>query len=102
MKKDKEKVIGEAFSEEKLALFLQFKPYDESDADFHILLKAYRGLPEEGFEQFLQLFKRHGRNINAQNHQNETFLDYISNNLNQQRYVLLMKEAGAVSASQLA
>ncbi len=105
MKKDKEKVIGETFSTEKLSEFLELKPFGGDDSrneeDFHILLKAYRGLPEEGFERFLPLYQKAGRNINATSPLNETFLDYISDNQNQQSYVEIMKKAGALTASEV-
>lgn len=91
MKKDKQKVIGETFDTEKLKSFLELKPLDDTPEDFHVLLKAYRGLPPDGFRDFLDVFEKTGRDLRVSNTQGVTFLDYISENLNQQEYVDIFK-----------
>jgi len=37
LKKDKKKVLGEYFSDERIKSFLQFSPPDGTDPDFHVL-----------------------------------------------------------------
>jgi len=76
-KKDKQKVLDEVFTEAMLQSFLM-KPVPSQDSDdFRRLLFAYRGMPVEAFEAFLMLFEAAGHNLNAKDHQNRTFLEYI-------------------------
>lgn len=91
MKKDKQKVIGETFDTDRLKQFLAFKPVDNTPEDFHILLKAYRGLPPEGFRDFLTVFSAAGRNLMVENIDGTTFLDYIAQNQNQHEYVEIFR-----------
>ena len=40
MRKDKEKIVDEVWTEEHVKSFLNVKPHDGSAEDFHMLLKA--------------------------------------------------------------
>ena len=42
MKKDKEKVLDEVWTQDHVKSFLSVRPHDGSDEDFHMLLRAYR------------------------------------------------------------
>lgn len=95
-KKDKQKVIGVEFDKVELEKFLDFKPgCNDLSEDFHVLLKAYRGLPVKAFIEFLAVFQSAGRNVNAKNTENQTFLDYIVENVGQPGYSEALVEAGA-------
>lgn len=65
MKKDKEKVIDEVWTEDHVRSFLQFRAHDGSDTDFHMLLKAYQSMRASDFELFVQFFVGEGRNLDA-------------------------------------
>lgn len=93
--KDKQKVIGEELDQTKIARFLEMKPNDEQDADFHILLRAYRGLPADAFEQFLGMFAAEGRNINAADKDGKTLLQMVQDHQRQQGYVEALQKHGA-------
>ena len=95
LKKDKQKVIGETVSESTLKAFLDFQPYDDENPDFHVLTKAYRGLPPHEFERFLDIYKAAGRTLNPVNSAGTDFLSAIGENESQQDYVELLKQAGA-------
>lgn len=96
LKKDKQKVIGETLDEAKVKAFLDYEPYEnDENADFHILIKAYRGLPAHEFERFLAYYKDSGRELNPVNAKGEHFVDVISQNESQQEYVDILKSAGA-------
>ena len=45
--------------------------------DFHILLKAYRGMRPGDFERFLKFFLAAGRDIDARDNQGRTLWDII-------------------------
>ncbi|PIE41089.1 MAG: hypothetical protein CSA49_05255 [Gammaproteobacteria bacterium] len=92
-KKDKQKVIGAALQEESVAAFLNCRPYGEENVDFHILTKAYRGLPANEFERFITLYKAAGHDLNPQDTDGNHFLDTISVNTRQQAYVDILKRA---------
>ena len=95
LKKDKQKVIGEALDEAKVKAFLEYQPYEDEHSDFHILTKAYRGLPAHEFERFLDFYKEAGRTLNPINANGEHFIDVISQHQSQQEYVEILKNAGA-------
>ena len=93
--KDKEKVIGEDLDETKVARFLEMQPYGDENADFHVLIKAYRGLPADAFERFLQLFRDSGRDINAKDAKGRTLLQLAQENVRHPEYVNILKQFGA-------
>lgn len=77
-RKDKLQVIGEVFDDERIRTFLNFRPPEGVDADFHVLEKAYRGMKAENFATFLDFFLAENRNINATDGAGNTLLDIIS------------------------
>ncbi|MCG8312262.1 MAG: PA4642 family protein [Pseudomonadales bacterium] len=95
LKKDKEKVIGEEIAEETLKAFLDLQPYGDENPDFHVLTKAYRGLPPHEFARFLTFYKASGRDLNPGDTQGNDFISSISMNERQQEYVEILKQAGA-------
>ena len=72
--KDKQKVIGEELDAAKVARFLEMEPVGDENADFHVLTKAYRGLPLAYFDQFLAMFTAQGHDVNACDQQGRTLL----------------------------
>ncbi len=93
--KDKQKVIGEELDATKVARFLEMQPVGDENADFHILTKAYRGLPVEYFDQFLTMFVEQGRDINATDKQGRTLTQIAAQHGNQPGYVDVLKKHGA-------
>ncbi|AUM13582.1 PA4642 family protein [Ketobacter alkanivorans] len=93
--KDKQKVIGEELDEAKVARFLEMQPVGDENADFHVLTKAYRGLPVDYFDQFLGLFTAQGRNINAADKQGRTLAQIAAEHGNQPGYIDVLKKHGA-------
>jgi hypothetical protein len=64
-------VTDEVWDDERIKSFLNLEPYGE-DADFHVLLKAYRGMRPADFERFLVFFSEAGRNLDATDHGGRT------------------------------
>ncbi|MDE1463029.1 PA4642 family protein [Spartinivicinus poritis] len=95
MKKDKQKVIGEDVSDERLKELLATQSYDGTNNDYHILTNAYRALREDDFSRFLTFFIAAGHNINARNKEGETFLTTISCHQQAKVYINALKQAGA-------
>lgn len=95
LKKDKQKVIGEEINDDKVREFLSAVPYDAENADFHILTKAYRGLPPHGFEKFIQVFVEEGGDLNGTDSRGHTFLEAIKRFKRHPDYVEILERAGA-------
>jgi hypothetical protein len=94
-RKDKEKVLGEIFDEDRIATFLHFTAPAGVDADFHLLEKAYRGMRGENFSTFIRLFCASGRNINATDVDGKTFLQTIRTHRLSDEFVAALENAGA-------
>ena len=65
MKKDKQKVLDEVWTEDRVRSFLDSKSYDGTDENFHMLLKAYQSMRASDFELFVQFFGEENRDVNA-------------------------------------
>jgi hypothetical protein len=95
LRKDKEKVLGEIFDEERIKTFLEFTAPAGINADFHLLEKAYRGMRGENFSTFVRLFKDAGRDLNSIGPDGKTFLQTIKPHRNGEEYILALEAAGA-------
>lgn len=91
LKKDKEKVFGGQWSEEQLKEFSQVTSHDGTDADFLALKKAYQHMTADAFAEFVQFFEQQDRNLNAQNLDGQTFLQYIQQHAQSQGYVAALE-----------
>lgn len=78
MKRDKQRVEGEQWSEEKLRDYLNFTTFDGTDPDFQCLYRAYTRMNQRTFAEFIDLFKNEGRNLQATNRDGQTLADLIS------------------------
>ena len=65
LKKDKQKVLGEVFDDERVKSFLDYLPPEGVSHDFHLLEKAYRGMNIDNFASFVEFFKQAGYDLNA-------------------------------------
>ena len=95
LKKDKQKVLGETFDDERIKTFLNFEPYGDLNTDFHILERAYRGMKADNFATFIGFFTEAGRDINAANNEGKTLVQVIREHRLAQDYVTVLEKAGA-------
>lgn len=91
MKRDKKRVEGEAWSEERLAEYLEFRTYDGTDPDFHCLYRAYTRMNEETFARFVQLFRERGRNLQATDLEGNTLADLIARHTQSEDYLKALR-----------
>ena len=81
---DKEKIIDEVWTDERVKEFLgtitpsQAGQAFPGDHDFYVLLRAYQAMRIEDFEKFLNYFKGDGGNLEATNGHNQTLRSFIS------------------------
>jgi hypothetical protein len=95
MAKDKEKVIDEVWTEARIAEFLDARPAQGVDADFHALLKAYQAMRAEDFATFIELFTAQERNINALDPRGRTLLSYVREHRNSSEFTRILEANGA-------
>jgi len=94
LKKDKEKVLNETIEDSRLEEFFSLVPPANTEVDYHILERAYRGLQAPDFSRFVELFVDKGFNINSQGPQG-TLLQVASTHANSSEYVTTLRDAGA-------
>ncbi|GAA6153977.1 PA4642 family protein [Pseudoteredinibacter isoporae] len=95
LKKDKQKVLGEVFDDDRIRTFFDFEAPAGIDADFYVLEKAYRGMKSENFATFLDMFVADGRNINAVNGEGDSLLQLIAEHKQSAEYISSLKAHGA-------
>ncbi len=95
LKKDKQKVLGERFDDERIKGFLEVQPPEGVNADFHTLEKAYRSMVAENFDTFVGFFIAAGRDINATNPEGRTLLSLANEHRPSEEYIQSLEKAGA-------
>lgn len=95
MKKDKEKVIDEVWTEDHVRSFLKVRAHDGSDTDFHMLLKAYQSMRASDFELFVQFFVDDGRNLDATGRDGRNVLQIVNEHRHGAEYAEILQGAGA-------
>nr|WP_277610941.1 PA4642 family protein [Microbulbifer celer] len=95
MKKDKQKVLGEVFDDERIAGFLVGDAPEGFNRDFYLLERAYRGMKAENFETFVRMFKQQGLDLNSQSPEGQTLLARIEEHTQSKEYADILRQAGA-------
>ncbi len=95
MRKDKEKVLDEVWTEDRVRSFLKVRSYDEVEEDFHMLLKAYQSMRAEDFAKFVKFFLAEGRDLNSANPEGQTVLGIIREHRKSSEYADILVTAGA-------
>jgi len=95
-KKDKEKVLDEVWTVERIRSFLDILPADGVNADFHRLLKAYQQMRADDFEQFVQFFTEGKHDVNAKDPDGKSAATIIAEHRHGAPYVEILKKAGAI------
>ncbi len=95
LKKDKQKVLGENFDDDRVKSFLIAEPREGESLDYMLLERAYRGMKADNFATFVKFFTQANKDINAQNKEGETFLSSIQDQRLAGDYIASLKNAGA-------
>lgn len=95
MKKDKEKVIDEVWTEERVRSFLNVHSHDGTDSDFHRLLKAYQSMRPEDFADFVGFFVEEGFNLDATGRDGRSVLQIVCEHRHGEPYAQILRQAGA-------
>lgn len=95
MRKDKEKVLDEVWTEDRVRQFLNVQPPAGANADFHMLEKAYQSMRADDFELFVGMFLEAGHDLNAANASGRTVLSYVQEHRNSAEFADVLKRNGA-------
>jgi len=95
MKKDMEKVLDEVWTKDHVKSFLGVRPHDNTDEDFHMLLKAYQSMRASDFQLFLDYFRDEDRNVNATGFDGRSVLAIVEEHRKGAEYAGILKAAGA-------
>ena len=95
MKKDKEKVLDEVWTEDRVKSFLEVRSHDEVEEDFHMLLKAYQSMRADDFAKFVGFFTAEGRSVNSADPEGRTVLSIVRQHRRSTEYVEILQQAGA-------
>ena len=95
LKKDKQKVLGEFFDDDRIRGFLEGQAPEGINLDFHILERAYRGMQAENFATFVQFFVEEGRDLDAKNPAGKSLLDLVKEHKAFSEYAEILKKATA-------
>lgn len=95
LKKDKAKVVGEFFDDERIKGFFNYPAPDGINPDYHLLEKAYRGMIAENFDTFVRFFVERGHDLNAEGPTGKTFLQVIKTHRLADDYIASLEKAGA-------
>ena len=95
LKKDKQKVLGEVFDDERVKSFLDFQAPKGVSTDYHLLEKAYRGMNIDNFVTFLNFFKEAGYDLNASNPDGKTLMQIAGEHGHGAEYIKALSAAGA-------
>ncbi|MFD2230001.1 PA4642 family protein [Alkalimarinus sediminis] len=93
------KTVDEDWSDERVKAFLELQPQDDTNPDYHVLIKAYHYMVAFDFARFVTFFVEAGRDINAQDQNGNTILDLISKHASSTAYAELLEKAGAKKSS---
>jgi hypothetical protein len=96
LKKDKQKVLGEVFDDERVKSFLDYQAPNGVSTDFHLLEKAYRGMNIDNFVTFLNFFKEAGYDLNSSNPEGKTLAQTAAEHRHGAEYVKALTVAGAI------
>ena len=88
-------VRDEWWSDERVRSFLSMETVDGIGRDYHVLLKAYRGMVPEAFGRFVAFFIEEGRNLNEPGPDGRTIYKLVATHRNSTEYALILEKAGA-------
>jgi hypothetical protein len=96
MKKDKEKVLDDVWTEDHVRSFLNVRSHDDTSEDFHMLMKAYQSMRPDDFELFIGFFIEQNRDINALGKEGQTVLSLVLEHRLGTPYANILKSNGAI------
>lgn len=95
LKKDKSKVLGETFDDDRIKTFLTVDAPSNVNPDYHCLETAYRGMHQENFATFVGFFKDAGRDLNAKGPEGKSLAQIVASHRKSSDYLQVLTAHGA-------
>ncbi|GIX31093.1 MAG: hypothetical protein KatS3mg124_1565 [Porticoccaceae bacterium] len=90
-RKDKKKVVGEVFDDDRVRSFLYLEAPTGVDPDYHRLERAYRGMNAENFATFVRFFVEAGGRLDARGPHGRTILEEIARHRHGEPYAAAIR-----------
>ncbi|MGH8493858.1 MAG: PA4642 family protein [Moraxellaceae bacterium] len=87
--------FGEDWSDERVKSYLNHEPPAGHDADFHVLITAYKHMRGYDFERFLGFFQAAGRNVSAVGPEGKTMMELAKAHPKSAEFVAILDAVGA-------
>jgi len=87
LRKDKKKVVGEFFDDDRIRSFLECTPPQGVSRDFHMLERAYRGMQPENFATFVRFYVEAGNDLKAKNPSGKTLEELVAQHPSSEEYM---------------
>ena len=87
--------FGEDWSDERVKGYLERTPPAGENADFHVLMTAYKHMRPGDFERFVAFFLAAGRNLDARNADGRSILDVVRTHPRSVEFLHVLEQAGA-------
>jgi hypothetical protein len=84
-------VTDEVWDDDRVKSFLEMEAYG-GNADFHVLMRAYRGMRPSDFERFLQFFTDAKRDLDATDDQGRTLWSIIEGHRQGADFIAMRKK----------
>ena len=84
-------VTDEVWDDDRVKSFLEIEAYDGA-ADFHILMRAYRGMRPADFERFIPFFVESNHDLDATDDQGRTLWSIIEGHRQGADFIELRKK----------
>ena len=85
-------VTDEVWDDERVRQFLDMEPRGTESADFHVLLRAYRGMRPDDFERFLTFFVQAGRDLDARDRHGRTLWEIIETHRHGDKFLAIKQK----------
>ncbi|MES2918608.1 MAG: PA4642 family protein [Pseudomonadota bacterium] len=85
--------FGEDWSDERVKGYLDREPAAGENADFHVLMTAYKHMRPNDFERFVAFFQAAGRDLDARSATGHTLLDIVRTHARAGDFVKVLEAA---------
>jgi hypothetical protein len=91
---DKQKVIDEVWDDARVEGFLHKRPMGDEDAEFSVLLNAYRAMRPDDFARFVTLYTAAGRDLRARDRAGRTLRETLETHRHAEPFRQILAAAG--------
>ncbi|MFZ5560418.1 MAG: PA4642 family protein [Pseudomonadota bacterium] len=85
--------FGEDWSDERVRGYLERQPPAGENADFHVLMTAYKHMRAHDFERFIGFFRDAGRDLDARGTAGRTLLEIVRDHAKAADFVKILEAA---------